>query len=235
MGTIHMNAEKGDIAKTVLMPGDPNRCKFIAETYLENPRLINTTRGMTAYTGTYKGKEITVFPSGMGIPSACIYTQELFQFYDVDQIIRIGTAGAGSPDVKIMDVVLSNCCYTLSTYPLIYDNDDIHEINTSSELNDIIIDKAKELNISLKVGKTITNDVFDVYADDDQVMSHFPKDNYYAKEMEGFGICYIASKFNKKATVLLSIVDSPYEDKEVSSEDREHSLTKMIELALESA
>ena len=116
MATPHIEARKEDIAKIVLMPGDPLRAKMIAETYLDNYRLVNTVRNIFAYTGIYKGKEVTIFASGMGIPSVGIYSYELFKFYDVDSIIRIGTCGANCEEVKILDVILAESSYSLSTF-----------------------------------------------------------------------------------------------------------------------
>ena len=121
MATPHIESEKGDIAKVVLMPGDPLRAKYIADNFLTDVRVVNNVRNMTAYTGKYKGKEITVFPHGMGMPSCGIYFYELYKFYGVEKIIRIGTCGSNNRDVKILDVLLADSAYTLSTLPLLFD------------------------------------------------------------------------------------------------------------------
>lgn len=234
MPTMHIESRKEDIADIVLMPGDPNRAKYIADNFLTDVKIVNRVRNLTAYTGYYKKRKVTVFPSGMGIPSACIYTYELYKFYDVKKIIRIGTAGAFSKEVSILDVVLSSSIYSLSTYPLLFDGDNITEIEASKKLNEKISDTAKKLNINLKMGKTITSDVFDVYVDGDKFRKNFKDEEYLACEMEGFGILYLAKKLNKEASVMMSIVDSKFEKKNLTSEEREKSLNEMIYLALES-
>lgn len=234
MPTMHIESKKEDIADIVLMPGDPNRAKYIADNFLSDVKIVNRVRNLTAYTGYYKKRKVTVFPSGMGIPSACIYTYELYNFYDVKKIIRIGTAGAFSKEANILDVVLSEDIYSLSTYPLLFDGDNIKEIKASPVLNKKISETAKKLNINLKIGKTITSDVFDVYIDGDKFRKNFPDEEYLACEMEGFGILYLAKKLNKEAAVMMSIVDSKFEKKNLTSEEREKSLNDMIYLALES-
>ena len=235
MPTPHIEAGINDIAKKVLMPGDPKRCKYIADKYLEDVRVVNNVRNMTAYTGKYKGVEITLFPSGMGIPSMGIYSYELFKFYNVENIIRIGTSGSNSPDAHVLDVVLATSSYSLSDFPYLFDGVKVNEIEASSELNEKIEEVNKELNISIKKGKIITSDIFDVYVDDiDRYNSLYPSDlNSLACEMEAFVLFYMAKRFNKKATCLATIVDSKYEDKEVTSLEREKSLDNMIILALE--
>ena len=235
MATPHIESEKKDIAKVVLMPGDPLRAKYIAENFLDNPRLINKVRNMFGYTGTYKGHEVTVFASGMGIPSIGIYSYELFKFYDVEKIIRIGTCGSFNEDIKLLDVVLSKGSYCKSYFDQLLDNNDVDYIESSEELNKKVLDTASSRNIDLKYGKTITSDVFDLYCDDhSEFRSNFPKDNFLSVEMEAFGLFYIANKLNKEATCLMTVVDSLYDKRSLTSEDREKSLNDMIELALES-
>ncbi len=235
MPTPHIEANIGDIAKKVLMPGDPKRCKYIADKYLEDVRVVNNVRNMTAYTGKYKGVEVTLFPSGMGIPSMGIYSYELLKFYDVENIIRIGTSGSLSKDAHILDVVMATSSYSLSNFPYLFDGVKINEIEASNYLNSKIENISNELNISLKKGRIITSDVFDVYIDDkDRYYSLYPQDlNGLACEMEAFVLFYMAKKFNKEASCLVTIVDSKFEDVEVSSTDREKSLDNMIILALE--
>ena len=177
---------------------------------------------------------ITVFSSGMGIPSACIYAYELFKFYNVEKIIRIGTCGTMHPDVKLMDVVLAEKAFSFSSFPLLFDGDTEKEYASTDSLNKLIINKAEEKNISLKTGKVITSDVFDPYVDAEKFMSNFPKEDFVASEMEAFGLFYLAYKLNKEATCLLTVVDSKYDDRSLSSEDREKSLDDMIVLALDS-
>ena len=232
--TPHIEAKKEDIAKTVLMPGDPLRAKKIAETYLENYRLVNTVRNIFAYTGTYKGKQVTVMASGMGMPSIGIYSYELFKFYDVEKIIRIGTSGTIHKDVKLLDVILATSAYSVSTFPLLFDGDTDKEYASSSELNNLIIEKGRELGTNIKAGKIITSDVFDPYVDGEKFMSNFPEEEFLASEMEAFCLFYLAQKLSKQATSLLTVVDSKYDKRSLSSEEREQSLNDMITLALES-
>ena len=235
MATPHIESKIEDIAEVVLMPGDPLRAKYIAEHYLEDFKLVNTVRNMLAYTGYYQGKRITVFASGMGIPSIGIYAYELFKFYNVEKIIRIGTSGSFHPDVKILDVVLSTGSYCKSYFDLLLDGNDVDYIESSSSLNEKIIRTADKENISLKVGKTITSDVFDLYADDiNAFRSNFPDDDFLSVEMEAFGLFYVAKKLGKEASCLMSVVDSLYDKRSLSSKEREESLNQMIELALDS-
>ena len=234
---IHCNAQKQDIAKTVLMPGDPLRAKYITETFLENARLVNTVRNMFAYTGTYKGKEITVFAHGMGMPSMGIYACELFKFYDVDTIIRIWSCGAYSSDLNIFDTILVDNSYTEGNFAYEWNENDCHIINSSEELNSIIEKTANSIGINYIKGNTLCNDCFDGYLDNiPAFINRFPKDlNIIACEMEAFALFYLAKYFNKKASCLLTVVDSYYKQQEISSEEREKSLNSMIKLGLESA
>ena len=237
MATPHIEAEKGDIAKVVLMPGDPLRAKYIADNFLTDVRVVNNVRNMTAYTGKYKGKEISVFPHGMGIPSCGIYFYELYKFYDVEKIIRIGTCGSNNRDVKLLDVLLADSAYTLSTFPVLFDGTTDHEFAASESINKVLRETASELNIPYKEGKLLTSDVFDVYVEDhDKFLSNFPNfESYIGVEMESAGLFYLAKLLNKEATCLATVVDSHYDDRIVSSEDRQTSLNQMITLALEGA
>ena len=235
MATAHIEAKKGDIAKTVLMPGDPLRAKMIAEKYLVNYRLVNSVRNILAYTGTYKGKEVTVFASGMGIPSVGIYSYELFHFYDVENIIRIGTCGANREDIKLLDVILAESAYSLSTFAQVFDGTEDKVMPASGELNQKIEQSALMNHIPLKKGMIITSDVFNVYVDMVEYMKKYPADlETLASEMEAFGLFFMAQKLNKKASCLLTVVDSPYDEREVSSQDRQNSLDTMIKIALDS-
>ena len=235
MPTPHIESKKEDIAKNVLMPGDPLRAKYIAENFLEDYKLINTVRNMYGYTGKYKGKEVTVFASGMGVPSIGIYSYELYKFYDVENIIRIGTCGSFHEDIKLLDVVLSSGAYCKSYFDELLDGVDLNFIQSSTELNRKIMNKAKERYMNLKVGKTITSDVFDLYCDDEEKFrGNFPDMNFLAVEMEAFGLFYIANKLGRNASALMTVVDSLYDKRSLSSEEREKSLNEMIEMALES-
>ena len=234
--TVHIESKKEDIAEVVLMPGDPLRAKYIAEKFLTDYKLVNRVRNMFAYTGYYKDKRVTVFASGMGVPSIGIYSYELYKFYDVKKIIRIGTSGSFNKDIKVKDVVLSSGAYCKSYFDQLFDGEDIDYIESSKSLNDTIINTANSLNIPLKIGKTITSDVFDLYSDSmEKFKSNFPEDDYLATEMEAFGLFYMASKFKREATCLLTVVDSFYDKNSLTSEEREKSLDQMITLALEAA
>ena len=234
MATPHIESNLEDIAPVVLMPGDPLRAKYIADHYLEDVKLVNKVRNMFAYTGYYKGKKVTVFSSGMGIPSIGIYSYELYKFYDVEKIIRIGTCGSFHPDIKILDVILSEEAFSYSSYGKLLDGGEDRSIPSSHELNQLIISTAKEKDIPLKVGKTITSDVFDVYCDsEDDFRRNFTGD-YLTVEMEAYGLFYNARKLGKEATCLMTVVDSLYDKRSISSEMRETSLNQMIEIALES-
>ena len=235
MATVHIASEKGEIASKVLMPGDPYRARYIGENFLEDAKCINETRGMLGYTGYYKGKRITVFASGMGGPSIGIYAYELYHFYDVQKIIRIGTAGSNDKSVKVKDVILADNAYTLSSYPKLFFNDSSNLFASSEELNKKIREIALEEDISLKEGTIITSDVFDAYLDHETYLSNYPKDlNALACEMEAAILFAIGKNLGKQATCLLTVVDSVYEDIKLSSKEREQSLNDMILLALNS-
>lgn len=233
MATPHNSANKGDIAKTVIMPGDPKRAEYIAETYLDNYKLVNDVRGMKAYTGYYKGKELTIMAHGMGIPSVGIYTYELFKFYDVDNIIRIGTCGAYTDKINLKDVILETSAYTNSNYAMYQSGIDKKVIDSDAELNKKIEDSAKKLNIRLRKGIVYSSDVF--YSDVANPTKLFNDYGCLAVEMESFGLFYNAKLFNKKASCILTVSDSLITKEEISSEDRQTSLDSMIVLALESA
>lgn len=236
MATPHIESKLEDIAEVVLMPGDPLRAKYIAENFLTDYKLINTVRNMFGYTGYYKGRRVTVFASGMGVPSIGIYSYELYKFYHVEKIIRIGTSGSFHKDVKLLDVVLSTGAYCKSYFDQLLDNQDINYIEASHNLNDKIKKVADDAHIPVKVGKTITSDVFDLYTDSEDVFrTNFPGDDYLAVEMEAFGLFYIAKKLGREASCLMTVVDSFYDKRSLSSEERETSLNQMIELALDTA
>ena len=236
MATPHIESSLEDIAEVVLMPGDPLRAKYIAEEFLTDYKLINTVRNMYGYTGYYKGKRITVFASGMGVPSIGIYSYELYKFYHVEKIIRIGTSGSFHKDVKLLDVVLSTGAYCKSYFDQLLDNQDINYVEASHNLNDKIKKVAEDAHIPFKVGKTITSDVFDLYADSEDVFrTNFPGDDYLSVEMEAFGLFYVAKKLGREASCLMTVVDSFYDKRSLSSEERERSLNQMIELALDTA
>ena len=231
--TPHIEAREGDFAKTVLMPGDPLRAKFIAETYLENVKCVNQVRGMLAFTGTYKGKEISVMGSGMGMPSIGIYSYELFNFYGVDNIIRIGSAGAIQDDIKLMDVVIGMGASMVSDYvaqfgcpghlaPLA----DYHLLSTA-------VESAKDLGTEVKVGNILSEDAF--YNDRPNSKDAFKKMGVLAVEMESGALYLNAARAGKHALCILTISDHIYRPEELTSEERQLGFGKMIEIALETA
>lgn len=233
--TPHINSKKEDISKTVLCPGDPLRAKYIAENFLEKPRLVNSVRNILAYTGTYKGKEITVFASGMGMPSMGIYCYELYKFYDVDTIIRIGSCGAYDDSLNLMDTVLVSKSYTEGNFAKALNNQDCHLIESDLDLNNKIKHTAQKLNINCIEGNALCSECFDYYIEDINVLlNRLPKDlKISACEMEAFALFYTAKYLNKKAACLLTVVDSHYKKQEISAKAREKSLNDMIVLALE--
>ncbi len=236
MPTPHNNAQIGEIAKTVIMPGDPLRAKYIAGNFLENYKLVNDVRNIYTYTGTYKGKEITIMASGMGMPSMGIYAYELYKIYDVENIIRIGSCGGYKPDLKLFDIILAEKVFTEGNFALTLNNDDCHIINANKELNFVIENTAKENNINLVVGNTVCTDCFDVYMTDvNQFLARIPKDfNPVGAEMEAFALFYVANMLNKKASCLMSVVDSRFINEIATPEQRQTGLNTMIKLALDS-
>ena len=237
MSTPHNEANKGDFAKTVIMPGDPLRAKYIAENFLDDYKLVNQVRGMLAYTGTYKGKEISVMAHGMGMPSVGIYSYELFKFYNVENIIRIGSCGGYKPELKLFDIVLSENVFSESNYALTLNNDDCHIVSSSKELNSIIENTAKETNTNIISGNTVSTDCFDVYMTDvNKFLDRVPKDfNPVSAEMEAFALFYVAKVLNKKSACIMSVVDSKYIKEVATPEERQTGLTNMIKLALDSS
>ena len=233
MATPHIESEKDDIAKVVLMPGDPLRAKYIAEHFLEDYKLINDVRNMYGYTGYYKGHKITVFASGMGMPSMGIYSYELFNFYDVDTIIRIGSAGAYTEELNLYDVLLVDGAYSESTYAKTQSNALDNIIYSNNELNDKIIAKSKELNIKIREGMVHSSDVF--YKENDNFKELYEKYNCLACEMETFALFHNAKMAHKKATALVTISDNLVTKEKTTSEEREKSFTNMMILALETA
>ena len=235
--TPHNEANLGDIADVVLMPGDPLRAKYIADNFLDDVKLVNSVRNMFGYTGTYKGKKLSIFASGMGMPSMGIYSYELYKFYGVDSIIRIGSCGAYIKDLSLFDIVLSEKCYSEGNYAMTLNNDDCHLVSSNAELNNVIEKVAKDINIPIYKGNTVCTDCFDVYMTDvNKFLSRIPEGlNPVSAEMEAFALFYNAQLLNKKAACLMSVVDSKFIEKIASPEERQNGLNAMIKLALESA
>lgn len=233
MATPHIESNKEDIADIVLMPGDPLRAQFIAENFLENYKKVNTIRNIFGFTGYYKGKKITVFASGMGIPSIGIYSYELFKFYDVKTIIRIGSAGAYTDSLNVYDILLVEDAYSESTYALNQNGYQSNILESSKEINSVIENIAADNNINIKKGRVHSSDIF--YKPNDNFKEIYEKYNCLACEMETFGLFQNAKLLNKNAAALVTISNSLVTNEEVSSEEREKNFTKMIELALETA
>jgi len=231
MSTVHIEAKKEDIAKVVLMPGDPKRAEYIAKNYLKKAKLVNLVRGITAYTGYYKDKLVTVFPSGMGNPSMGIYSYELFNFYDVDNIIRIGSCGAYAEGLKLRDLILVNNSISESTYALVQNKYKYNKIPASTILNGFIEKTAVENNINIIRGDIYCSDVF--YEQDKNYINKRNSYNVLGVEMETFALFHNASVLKKRASCILTVTNSFCYPDDLSSEQREKSLDKMITLALE--
>ena len=231
--TAHNSAKAGDFAKTVLMPGDPLRAKYIAETYLENPRQVNAVRNMFGYTGTYKGKEISFMGGGMGMPSIGIYSYELFNFYDVDQVIRIGSAGAFQDNIKLMDVVIGMGACTDSNYAYQYGLPGTFAPIADYELLNRAVETAKRQGTNVVVGNVLSSDVF--YNAMSNVNDLWRDMGVLAVEMEAAALYMNAAKAGKKALCMLTISDHLYTGESLSAEDRQLGFGKMMEIALELA
>lgn len=231
--TAHNSAKIGDFAKTVLMPGDPLRAKYIAETYLENPRQVTAVRNMFGYTGTYKGKEISVMGGGMGMPSIGIYSYELFNFYDVDQVIRIGSAGALQDNMKLMDVVIGMGACTDSNYAYQYGLPGTFAPIADYELLNKAVETAKRQGTNVVVGNVLSSDVF--YNAMGNVNDLWRSMGVLAVEMEAAALYMNAAKAGKKALCMLTISDHLYTNEHLSAEDRQLGFKKMMEIALELA
>ncbi len=233
MATPHNEAQKGEFAKTVLMPGDPLRAKFIAETFLENPKLINNVRGIHGYTGTWKGKPVSVMASGMGMPSIGIYSYELYKEYGVENIIRIGSAGSYVKNLHVYDVVLATGAYSESSYANTqcgYEKDITYP---SVALNNKIAACAENLGITLQQGLIHSSDVF--YRENDDYMQEVLDKGCVAVEMESFALFSNARVLKKNAACLLTISDSFVEDAVTTAEERQNNFKEMMKIALDAA
>ena len=233
MPTPQMEAKDNIIEKTVLMPGDPLCAKFIADTFLENVVQFNNVRGMLGFTGTYKGKTISVMGSGMGMPSIGIYSYELYKFYDVENIIRIGSCGAYTADLDLYDVLLVDSAWSESSYATTQAGlkERVEYTYPDNELNNRILDIAKELHIPVTTGCIHSSDVF--YRQDFTEYKAIHKDKgAIAVEMESFALFHNANVLGKKAACLLTVSDNLVTQEETSSEERQNAFTRMMEIAL---
>lgn len=232
MSTPHNSAEKGDIAKTVLMPGDPLRAKFIAENYLENPVCYNQIRGMLGYTGTYKGVRISVQGSGMGMPSIGIYSHELFNEYDVDNIIRIGTAGALPDNVNIRDIVIAMSASTNSDYAVQYGLSGTYAPTASYKLLAEAVKSAEAHGSIYHVGNILSSDTF---YDESGSLSEWKKMGVLAVEMEAAALYMNAARSGKNALCILTVSDCPFRNLATTAEERQTSFRNMMQIALDTA
>lgn len=233
MSTPHNGAEKGDIAKTVLMPGDPLRAKYIADTYLKDVKCFNTVRNMFGYTGTYEGKEVSVMGGGMGMPSIGIYSFELYHFYDVDQIIRIGSAGGISDKVKVRDLVIGMGASTNSNFASQYKLPGTFAPIADFGLLRKAVEIAEEKNIPVAVGNILSSDTF--YTDDETANDQWKKMQILCIEMEAAALYMNAARAGKKALCMLTISDHLYTGEALSAEERQTSFHEMMEVALKLA
>ena len=232
--TPHIAAKKEDIAKTVLMPGDPLRAKFIAETFLTDPVLVNNVRGVQGHTGTWKGVPVTVMASGMGMPAIGIYSWELFNFYDVDNIIRIGSAGALRDDLKLMDIVAGQGACTNSSY-----GDQFGLAGTFAPIADFTllsaaVEAGREHGVDVKVGNILSSDNF-YYAEGSNYSDLWKRMGVLAVEMEAAALYMNAAYAGKRGLCLCTVSDHLYRDEALSPEDRQNSFTQMMEIALDTA
>lgn len=233
MSTPHNEAKPGDFAKTVLMPGDPLRAKYIADTYLESVRQVNGVRNMLGYTGTYHGREISVMGSGMGIPSIGIYSYELFHFYDVDNIIRIGSAGALQDDLHVRDVVIGMGACTDSRYGAQFGLPGTYAPIASYELMSRAIQAAERLGTPVRVGNVISSDSF--YNRDEKAAEKWRDMGVLCVEMEAAGLYMNAARAGKNALCILSVSDHIFRHEELDAAERQVGFGKMMEIALELA
>lgn len=230
--TPHNSANIDDFAKTVLMPGDPLRAKFIAENFLEDPVLVNGVRGINGYTGMYNGKIVSVMASGMGIPSIGIYSYELFNFYNVENIIRIGSAGAISDEVNLRDIVIGQGACTNSNYGSQFNLPGMYAPIASYKLLKQAVDFAQEAGVNYKVGNLFSSDTF---YDDAASLSDWRKMGVLAVEMESAALYMNAARAGKNALCICTISDCPFTGESCTAEERQNTFTDMMEIALKIA
>ncbi|MDO5294360.1 MAG: purine-nucleoside phosphorylase [bacterium] len=233
MSTPHNAAVEGQIAKTVLMPGDPLRAKYIAETYLENVECFNTVRNMFGYTGTYKGKKVSVMGGGMGIPSIGIYSYELYAFYGVESIIRIGSAGGFQDDIHVRDIVIGMGACTDSNFASQYGLPGTFAPTASYELLEKAVNAGKANNVKTVVGNVLSSDIF--YNANKEANQKWKDMGVLCVEMEAAGLYMNAAKLGKKALAILTISDHLFTGEELTAEERQNTFNDMMEIALEIA
>ena len=237
--TPHINATPEDFGKTVLMPGDPLRAKFIAENFLEDAKLVNNVRGIHGYTGFYKGKKISVMASGMGMPSIGIYSYELFNFFGVDNIIRVGSAGGMCEKVKVRDIIIAQGACTDSNYAHTFNLPGTFAPIADYKLLKTAVDSAEEMKISYVVGNVLSSDVF--YNDNENIPNGMTSSDLWRKmgvlgvEMEAAALYMNAARSGKNALAILTVSDHLVTGESLSSDDRQNSFTDMMKLSLETA
>lgn len=235
MATAHIEANKGEIAKVVLMPGDPLRAKYVAETFLEDVKQFNTVRNMFGYTGTYKGHEVSVMGSGMGMPSIGIYSYELYTQYGVEKIIRIGSAGSYDPELNVYDVIITDNAFSDSSYAFVQNKDERDTLPATESLNKLLFEAAEELNIPVQRGTIHSSDVFYRDVEEDYWKKFLTEKGARCVEMESFALFHNANVLNKEAACVLTISDSFVTQEATTAEERQLSFTNMMEIALEAA
>lgn len=231
--TPHINAKPGDFGKTVLMPGDPLRAKFIAENFLENPVLVNNVRGVQGYTGTYKGVKVSVMASGMGMPSIGIYSYELFSVFGVENILRVGSAGSLNKDVKIRDIVLGMGASTNSNYARQYQLPGTFAPIADYKLLSAAIKASEDAKTSFHVGNVLSSDTF--YDAQSDANDKWMKMGVMAVEMEAAALYMNAAYLGKRALAILTISDSIVTGEATTAEERQNSFTQMMQIALDTA
>ena len=231
--TPHIKATPADFAKTVLMPGDPLRSRFIAENYLEGARLVNDVRGVQGYTGKYKGEPVSVMASGMGMPSIGIYSYELYSFFGVENIIRVGSAGGISDSVKLRDVIIGMGACNTCGYAIQYGLSGSFAPIADYRLMSTAIAEAERLGVSYAVGNLLSSDVF--YNDDPRVMENWRKMGVLGVEMEAAALYMNAARLGKRALAVCTVSDHIFTGESLDSDARQTSFTDMMEIALETA
>lgn len=231
MATPHITSDINDISSVVIMPGDPLRAKYISENFLADVKQVNSVRNMTAYTGFYKGKKVTIFPSGMGIPSIGIYAYELYKFYNVEKIIRVGSCGSYKENINIFDMILVDKSYSESSFAKTYYGLDTNVAKSSDTLNDKIISTANSLNKKLNIGNIYCSECFYSMIPESSLIKNY---NCLGVEMESYALFHIAKSLNKEASTLLTVSDSFVTKEQTTAIERERSFNEMISLALES-
>lgn len=231
----HIACTKDEIAPIVVMPGDPLRAKYIADNFLSDAKLVSDTRNMFVYTGYYKNERVTVLGSGMGMPSMSIYAFELFYFFGVEKIIRVGTCGGLIKELNVPDLIVVDSAYNEGNFAYSYNGDPTHIAYPTKSLVDVITSTAEELNLHTFKGCVMSTEQFGFYSDNEHVLKRVPKNiRIIAEEMEAFALFHIASSFQKQSSCILTVVDSKFSDVFMSQDDREKSLNESITLALES-